>query len=206
MVWKMKKDSKQNITILGINGSPSKKGRTAKLLEKVMKGAEKNGAKTKLIHLVDVEHLFFHSYLSKKPEKDLSKLLNELVKADGFILASPVNWMNVSVLMKNFIDKLTALEERGFLLEGKVAGFVAFENEGGGWETVLDMLAPLNHMGVLTPPYSLMFYNPRLSKQKISRWMDKDLELLGKNIVVMIEMIKKTKPNFGYGKKFFRLL
>lgn len=168
-----------------------------------MKSAGKNGAKTEIIHLVDKEHEFFHSYLSKKPEKDFVRLRKMLLEADGFVLASPVNWMNVSALMKNFIDKLTVLEEQGFLLEGKVAGFVVTENEGGGWEAINDMAAPLNHMGVLTPPYSMMFHNFSLRKQKISRWMDKDLELLGKNIVVMCEMVKNSKPNWDYGTKKF---
>ena len=185
---------------MGVNGAPNKEGSCAKLLKRALKAAEKSGARTKIIHLIDEQRVFFHSHLSRKPEKDFIEMRNMLLESDGFILTSPVYWMNVSALMKNFIDKLTVLEEQGFLLEGKVAGFIVTENEGGGWEAIKSMAMPLNHMGVLSPPYSMIFHNFNLRKQKISRWMDNDIELLGKNIVTMCKMIRETKPNWDYDK------
>ena len=41
--------------VLGINGSPRKKGNTAKLVEKALKGAESRGAETEIIHLYDLD-------------------------------------------------------------------------------------------------------------------------------------------------------
>ena len=73
--------------------------------------------------------------------------------------------MNESALMKNFFEKLTVFELKGFKCEGKVAGFIATEEEEGGWQTILDMAGPLDHMGFLFPPYSMVFYKINLSNK-----------------------------------------
>lgn len=192
----------KEVFIIGINGAPHKNGRCAGLLKRALKSCEKHGARTQLIHLADEEKTFYSSYYSRKTEKDLAKIEKMLLEADGFILASPVFWMNISGLMKNFIDKLTVFEIRGFQLEGKTAGFIVTEEEAGGIEAINSMAAPLNHMGVLTPPYSMLFYNYSSKKSGLNEWMDKDIELLGKNIVTFSEILKSVKPHWGYGKKY----
>lgn len=64
----------------------------------------------------------------------------------------------MSGVMKDFIDHLTALENDGFKLEGKVAAFIAAtkENEGGVEMAVMSMVTALAQMGVLIPPNSIM--------------------------------------------------
>ena len=189
-----------DITILGINGSPNKNGLCVNLLKKTLKSVEKNGAKTKIIHLVNTEKKFYHSNYSKKPQKDFINLSKEILKSDGFILATPVYWMNMSSLMKNFIEKLTVFELNGFKLEGKVAGFISVGEEEGGWQAILNMAGPLSHMGVIFPPYSMVFYNKRFAKRSDNSWMIKDLNLLGKNIMELCKMIKLYNPKWGYKK------
>ncbi len=44
---------KKEIVIVGVNGSPRKDGYTVKYLKKALKGAEKEGGKTILIHLIE---------------------------------------------------------------------------------------------------------------------------------------------------------
>lgn len=188
----------KGIYILGINGSPHKNGLCASLLKKSLKSAKKQGARTEIINLIDIEKEFYHSHYKKKPEKDFIELSKKILSSNGFVLATPVYWINVSSLMKNFIEKLTVFEIRNFQLEGKVAGFIATSEEDGAWKTILDMAAPLDHMGVIFPPYSMVFYNKKISNKSEKNWMKKDTWLLGQNIVELCKMIQECKPNWGY--------
>ncbi|MEX2016986.1 MAG: flavodoxin family protein [Candidatus Pacearchaeota archaeon] len=191
----------KEVTILGINGSPNKNGLCTNLLKKSLKVAEKYGAKTKIIHLVDIERKFYSGSLGKKPQKDFKPIAKEVLNADGLVLATPVYWMNMSSLMKEFIDELTFLEIDNFKMEGKVAGFIATCEEDGGWQTILNMAGPLSHMGLIFPPYSMVFYNRRFPGKSEHAWMRKDFELLGKNVVELCKMIKSYEPNWDYKKK-----
>ncbi|MEK9208311.1 MAG: flavodoxin family protein, partial [Patescibacteria group bacterium] len=143
----------EKVSIIGINGSPNKNGICARLLKKALMVAEKRGVKTKIVYLIDIEKKFYHSNYKKVPEEDFKKLGEEILKTDGLILATPVYWLNMSSLMKNFLEKLTVFELQGFKCEGKVAGFIATEEEEGGWQTILNMAGPLNNMGFILPPY-----------------------------------------------------
>ena len=191
----------EKITILGINGSPHRMGICARLLQKALEMAKKEGASIKIFHLVDIEKSFYHSGYKKKLEKDFIKIGGEILKADGVIFATPVYWMNESALMKNFFEKLTVFELKGFKCEGKVAGFIATEEEEGGWQTILDMAGPLDHMGFLFPPYSMVFFKINLSNKSEKGGMKKDIDLLGKNVAELCKMIKLYKPNWDYKKK-----
>lgn len=186
--------------ILGINGSPNKNGLTASLLKQSLEQSKSEGAKTELVHLIDFEKGFFKGDL-KKIEPEIKPLIDLILKSNGFIISTPVYWMNMSALVKNFLDQLTPLEESNFKLEGKVAGFIATEDEGGGWKTVLDLAGPLAHMGVIFPPYSFIFYNRKIAEKSEHDWMEKDIKLLGVNIIKMAKLLPQQDKYFwGYQK------
>lgn len=186
------------ISILGINGAPNKKGLCSSLLKECLGSVEKHGGKTKIIHLIDVLKEFYHSKYSKKPEKDFKKLYNLILRADGMVLATPVYWNNVSSLMKNFIEKLTVFEIRNFKLEGKAVGFITTAEEDGAWKAILDMAGPLNHMGLISPPYAMNFYHIKFANKSEKNWMRKDISLLGKNMVELCKVLKSSKPDWDY--------
>jgi len=189
------------ILIIGINGSPHKTGRTAKLLEVILSGATKVGAKTNIIHLVDkkIKPCFGCLSIGKKciypcrikdDTQDIHKLL---LKADGIVLASPTYWFSPSGLMKNFIDRLTCLEENGFMLKGKIGAALAVSTESGGEEVANLMISILNEMGLVIPPFAAPFFS-----QTKGSWFVRDLRLLGQNIVRLAVALKNNKLNLGY--------
>ncbi len=184
--------------ILGINGSPHKTSTCTRLLSQALRAAKKAGAQTEIVHLIDIERTFYKSRYGTKPEEDFKNLSKKLLSADGFILATPVYWMNMSSLMKNFFEKLTVFEINNFKLEGKVAGFITTCEEDGGWKTALDMAGPLDHMGVLFPPYSMLFYNKKFIDKSERGWMKKDIELLGQNVTELCRIVKLGKPKWDY--------
>ena len=191
----------QKIRILGINGSPRKFGGTVKMLKEVLQAAQKNGATTKLIHLLDYKMKPYHGNYYKKPDREVLRLLDEMEKFDGYVFATPTHWMGPSSLMKILIDNLTYWEMlKNFKLEGKVVGVVTHSELDGGFTVAQNLLGILNTMGAIGPPYAVNTRNKNIKKTKETEWMWTDTKLLGKNIVLLSEMVRKLKPNWDYEK------
>ena len=72
------------------------------------------------------------------------------------------------------------------MLEGKVGGFIAFEPQGGGVEVLKNLAMTFNHMGVVIPPYSLIFYRGHQDN-----WAMQDIKLLARVMKAEIESQKK---------------
>ena len=161
--------------ILGFNGSPRKYGNTAKLLYLALKAAEEEGAETKVFHLYDYRIEPCLGCLSDEQlacrypcviEDDMKQLYDEILEADGFIIATPIYWYAPSGVTKNFIDRLTAFENMIFiegrsLLEGKVAGLIAVGNDVGAIQLLSTLGTTLNTMGMLLPPWSVAYYSEK---------------------------------------------
>ncbi len=197
--------------ILGVNGSPHLKGNVAHILNLVLSGARKEGAKTEIIHLYKLKIIHNPGYYSEDPKKEIPKnmpkddivrLYPKIIKADGLVLATPVYWANMSGVMKEFIDHLTALENDNFKLEGKVAAFIAAskENEGGRVMAAMSMATALIQMGVYIPPYAVMWYpgGSIYTKHTIKSWAVKDAPIIGKNMVKLINLLKRNPIKFDY--------
>lgn len=186
--------------IIGINGG-KKDGRTSGYLKQCLKEAERVGAKTKLIELFDFTILPITRSASNPeldtPDKiksdDMNLLLEEVKNADGIVFATPVHWFAPSSEMKIFLDRLTPLENAGFLLEGKVSGFIVYGNEVGKMNALMELHAATNHMGMFSPPYAMVY----LSNEK-SDWAEKDIKLLAHNMVKLIWAVKRENLGFGY--------
>ena len=196
----------KDIFILGINGSPHHEGTTCELLNLLLSGASEAGAETRVVHLYDLNIVHEPGHYSQNPLKavpsemprdGIVELYPEILRADGLVFATPVYWANMSGVMKDFIDHLTPLENDGFQLEGKVAAFIAAskENEGGLEMAVMSMVTALAQMGVLIPPNSVMWYPGgwTTTRKKFDSWAKKDAPKVGRNMVKLVEILKKNK-------------
>jgi len=103
--------------VLGINGSPRKKGNTAKLVEKALKGAESRGAETEIIHLYDLDYKGCKSCFACKlrdgksygtcaTQDDLTPVLGGIEEADALILASPIYLGTATGEIRSFLERL----------------------------------------------------------------------------------------------------
>jgi multimeric flavodoxin WrbA len=195
---------KEVISVLGINGSPAKTGKCARLLGKALKESALLGAKTQSIHLANYEkELFTLRHVDYPPSKTVA-LLAQVQEADCLIIATPVHWFGISSLTKNFLDHLSTLEAKNFLLEGKIVGFIAVLEEDGGMKAVLDMAGPLNHMGAMIPPYAMFFNNRRVAKSSERKWMLKDHRLVGSNVVRLAQVTQDQNWSYSGGTKGVR--
>ncbi len=194
----------KKIKILGINASPRKYGNTYKLLKISLEAARKLGADVELIHLYDYDIKPCIGCLSdvqkacRYPcviDDDAKIILEKILKNDGLIIATPTYWYGPSGHLKNLIDRMTAFENMIFitgrsLVEGKVAGFIAVGNDSGNILAISYMMAVLNSMGFMIPPWALAYYigNEDILKSKNSVM---DAANVGKVIVDAIRMTKK---------------
>jgi multimeric flavodoxin WrbA len=192
-----------NIFVVGINGSPRKNGTTAKLVKRVLKSCERNKAKTFYVHLVDKKINPCLGCYSNNPRNckypckqkdDMQEIYKLLLKADGIVLGSPSYWFSVSGLMKDFLDRLTCLENSGFLLAGKVCGIATSAEETGSEEVANYLLAFANENGMITPPFGAAFFDTRYK----GSWAMRDLDIMGENIVRMCRIFKKNKLNLSW--------
>ncbi len=103
--------------ILLLQGIPRKKGNSIALAEQIVEGAESVGA--------TVEKIFLHSqdispcqacYACQRPDSigcaiddEMQPIYNKLIKADCWIIASPVYWFAMSAQTKLFMDRCFAL-------------------------------------------------------------------------------------------------
>ena len=183
--------------VLFVNASPRKGGRTAKYLKEVEKGAKKEGAKTQFLNLIDFKILpCLGCYSTSKKscvfpckiKDDMEKIYPILLKANGIVIGSPSYWFSVSGQLKNFIDRLTSLENNGDLLEGKIFAAISSAEDSGGEEVTHYLISTFNEMGCIIPPFATPFFN---EKGK-GTWKKKDLKELGINIVRLAKVLRKA--------------
>ena len=197
------------IKIIAINGSPRKNGKTAELLKKFLALFKRKGATTTLLNLCDYQINHCLGCYSKSPnacvfpcvqKDDMQKIYPLLLDADVIILGSPIYWFNMSGLLKNFIDRLTCLASSGYLLENKVGLSLAVssENEGGRVSASLSMASALNHLGLLIPPYGILYFPGREKlnqKGKViwDNWLDHEMPKISRNLIKLCQFLKKEK-------------
>ena len=107
-----------NNTIIAIIGSYRKEGITDQAVNSILEGVKQNGMQIKKIYLSDQSIEFCLNCrvcTQTDPNKirgncihndDMEQILKEIDKADGLILASPINFSTVTAIMKRFIERL----------------------------------------------------------------------------------------------------
>jgi multimeric flavodoxin WrbA len=103
--------------VIAIVGSYRKGGVIEQAVEAVLEGARRQGAETRMIRLTE-KHIEFCTNCreccqSPGPERgqcvqqdDLAPLLQEIESADALVLASPINYGNVTAIFRRFLERL----------------------------------------------------------------------------------------------------
>lgn len=189
--------------VLAINGSPHGDGVVAELLDLTLAGAAEFGAAVKRVDLYAMHILPTPGNFSRDPATetvaampadDMLALYPEIARADALVFGTPVYWMNMSGVMKTFIDRLTPLESEGNQLEGKLAAFIAAskENHGGAESAAMAMATALLQMGVMIPPNGIMWHPGawEFDGKEQASWAMNDAPRVGKTIVNLIEALR----------------
>ncbi|MFC2059866.1 flavodoxin family protein [Chloroflexota bacterium] len=109
--------------VLGITGSPRRRGNTDRLLAEFMRGAASKGAETKTIILNNLKvapcqhcDACFKKGICKIKD-DMQMIYQELEQADRIVLASPIHFMGVTAQTKAMIDRCQSLWARKYVLK-----------------------------------------------------------------------------------------
>ncbi len=101
--------------IIGISGSPRKKGNTAALVQEALKPFISDNVETELLYLCDYQIKGCTGCEGCKDtcrcviEDDMQQILPRLLQADAVVLGSPTYFYNVSAVVKAFIDRMYCL-------------------------------------------------------------------------------------------------
>jgi multimeric flavodoxin WrbA len=106
-----------NKQVLVILGSPRKKGNSATLAARISQGAKSIGAEVETLFLQNLKISpcrgcdTCQKYDSKgcAIKDDMQKIYPKLIKADAWVIASPVYWFTMSAQTKIFMDRCYAL-------------------------------------------------------------------------------------------------
>ncbi len=99
--------------IILLNGGPRKNGNTMRIAEWVAEGARTQGAQVEVIHLVDqhIEHCRGCDACARTGrciiKDDHAAICEQLDRAQGAIVCSPIFGGSYSAMMKTFFDRLT---------------------------------------------------------------------------------------------------
>ncbi|MBS3909940.1 MAG: NAD(P)H-dependent oxidoreductase [Actinobacteria bacterium] len=132
--------------VVGINGSPNEDGNTAFLIREVLRSAAKAGAKTELLHsmevLEDQDKPYCDACSSPCDEScyvgtRLESALDAMAGADAIVVGSPVYFGTVSAQLKAIFDKSRALRAKKALVAKVGAGVSVGASRFGGQETTI---------------------------------------------------------------------
>jgi len=95
--------------VLGIVGSPHKRGLTNRLVSSAVKGSEAAGGETEIIHLIDYD-IPQWSEGHKRAPKELDRTVDG---ADAYVLGAPVYYLDVNGLTRDFMDVISMPHSNG---------------------------------------------------------------------------------------------
>jgi len=122
-------ENKTRNKILGVIGSPRKKGNTHILVSRILDGAKEEGADTEIIFLNDLDirecdgcHSCWKGRQCSKKD-DMNAIYPKIIESDIIIFGTPVYWYGPTALMKCFIDRFVYFNcpENRSKIKGKAA-------------------------------------------------------------------------------------
>ena len=186
--------------VLGINGSPRDDSTTKELLYLTLEAASMEGANIEELKLVEYPLPTCKGCVSyygtcnleeciKYGDENTAFVLRKLIDSDVIIFATPVYWFGPSGLMKNLIDRMTSLEHKQKILDGRVGGIICSYEEEGASMAISQLFLALSDMGLLFPPYAYT-YNRGKEIDEMTRHYAVQL---GINAVKLFNTINGTK-------------
>jgi multimeric flavodoxin WrbA len=124
--------------ILGVVGSPRKKGNSHILVSRILDGAKAEGADTEILFLGDLDIRecdgCYGCWKGRQccKKDDMNALYPQIIESDIIIFGTPVYWYGPTALMKCFIDRFTYFNcpENRAKIRGKTAALaLPFEED-----------------------------------------------------------------------------
>lgn len=142
--------------IIGVVGSPRKKGNTSRAVGWILESAQEQGAEVEMVDLSDLNigyckgcnRCFIEGECPQ--EDDLGQLHRKMIDSDGIVFGAPSFVMHVLAQAKTFIDRSAFMSHRPQLI-GKPCVSVSLSSAGLGQDTVAEYLNSVLHAMGATP-------------------------------------------------------
>ncbi|MCZ7379984.1 MAG: NAD(P)H-dependent oxidoreductase [Candidatus Methanoperedens sp.] len=162
----------EKFDVLLINGSSHRGHNTGVLTDLAEKTLKSKGVSFRRFNLneLDIQHCWCCysmrdsacTYPCRNQLDDAPALHEMIVDSKAVIIASPINWNNMSARLKDFLDRLTCLQnlyllKKEGLTTGKVVGILVNGHEDGGMKTAMDIFLYFQQMGFVLAPFGFMY-------------------------------------------------
>lgn len=190
--------------VIAINGSPNKNGNTFHALSIIGDELKSNEIGFEILH---IGNKMIHGCMAcckcalNKNERcniktdDLNKWIQQIKKADGIIIGSPVYYSGIAGTMKSFLDRLFFVSgSNGNLFRHKIGSAVVAVRRTGGSSTLdnLNHYFSISEMIIATSNYWNVIHG-RLPGEVIQDGEGvQTMRVLGKNLVWLLKMKKAT--------------
>jgi multimeric flavodoxin WrbA len=93
---------------------------------------------------------------------DMPAFHEMLIASKAVIVASPINWNNMSARLKDFLDRLNCIQNLYLLktpglTEGKIVGIAVSGHEDGATKTAMDIYLYFQQMGYVLAPFGIAY-------------------------------------------------
>lgn len=93
---------------------------------------------------------------------DMPAFHEMVIAAKAVIIASPINWNNMSARLKDFLDRLNCIQnlyllKKPGLTEGKIVGITVSGHEDGATKTAMDIFLYFQQMGYVLAPFGVSY-------------------------------------------------
>ncbi len=157
--------------VVGIVGSPRKKGNTEMLTEHTLKAIAEEGLDTELIPLAGLDIRPCNACMVCLKEErcpikdDLFPIYLKMKEADGIILASPVYYGSATALIKSLMERAGYIaSHNGRLFSGKVGGPLVVARRAGHNFTVAELNFWFLITGMVVPGST--YWNVAIGREK----------------------------------------
>ncbi len=160
------------LDVLLVNGSSHHSHNTALFADYAEKALKSAKAKYKRVNLneLKVQHCWCCysmgdaecTYPCRNQSDDAPALHEMLLAAKAVIVVTPINWNNMSARLKDFLDRLTCIQNRPLLgkkslTTGKVVGILVNGHEDGAMKTFFDVFLYFQQMGFVLAPFGMAY-------------------------------------------------
>jgi Multimeric flavodoxin WrbA len=102
------------------------------------------------------------AYPCRNKGDDMAAFHEMIVASRAVIVASAINWNNMSTRLKDFLDRTTCLQNLFHIkkpgkTEGKVVGILVCGHEDGAIKTAMDVNLYFQQMGFVLAPFGIAF-------------------------------------------------
>ena len=137
---------------------------------------------------------------------DMPAFHEMIIASKAIIVASPINWNNMSARLKDFLDRMNCIQNLYLLktpglTEGKIVGIAVSGHEDGATKTAMDIYLYFQQMGYVLAPFGIAYrtHGAQFNTITDTEFLKKDPLVIQKvkgmanNVVEMIRLDPETK-------------